>query len=310
MDDYLLEEKYRPKTKEEFIWINKKVEESFSRIIKTNNIPNMILHSRNPGSGKTSTVKSLVDLCQRESLFINFSLEGNIQTLKTKIDHFARTMSFNGRTKVVIMDEIDSENAISAKNFFNAFRPLIEKYSSNCRFLATCNNLDIIPTAILSRFDIYEYTPDNKKEFAKKILRRLMEILKLENIEYETKTIVDIIKKYSPDMRKMLKFINQYRNDLKDTNLVYSLSKGKVDKLFDCIKENNFKAIKDLIINDLDDSSIFRFIYDGLKDNIKADKIPSIIMCIAEYQRYHFTVPDRQINMISMLLEISQIINE
>ena len=104
MEDFLLEEKYRPKKKEQFIWVNDDIEKAFGRIIDTNNIPNMILYSREPGTGKTSTAKSIVELLDREYIFINFGLEGNIQTLRTKIEHFAATCSINGKKKVVILD--------------------------------------------------------------------------------------------------------------------------------------------------------------------------------------------------------------
>lgn len=310
MADMLLEEKYRPTNADEFIWINERVKSNFLKIIETDNFPNMILHSRQPGSGKTSTAQALVNLMKREYMFINFSLEGNIQTLKTKIDHFARTMSFNGKNKVIILDEIDSENAIAAKNFFNAFRPVIESTKENCRYIATCNNLDVIPDAIISRFDVYEYVPDDKKEFAKRILIRLKQILDLEGIEYNQKTIVDVIKKFMPDMRKILKFINQHRDELNNSDLVYSLTKGVIDKLFACLKENDFKTIKDVIINDIDDNSIYRVIYDGLKGNVDGSKIPSIIMCLADYMRYHNTVVDKQIHLMAMLFEISDIVKK
>ena len=59
-----------------------------------------------------------------------------IDTLRTKIKNFASTVSLSGGSKVVILDEADY---ISADSVQPALRNFIEEFSSNCRFIFTCN---------------------------------------------------------------------------------------------------------------------------------------------------------------------------
>ena len=77
---------------------------------------------------------------------INSSEENGIDVLRSKIKQFASTVSLNGgKYKVVILDEADYLNAQSTQP---ALRGFIEEFSSNCRFIFTCNfkNRIIEPT--------------------------------------------------------------------------------------------------------------------------------------------------------------------
>jgi len=265
ISDDLLEEKHRPKTEDDFVFINDTVKEKFTEMIKNDVIKNLVLHSNNPGSGKTSTAKALVELCDREYLFINFSLNGNIDLLK---------------------------------------------YHNHCRFICTCNSIDGFPDPLKSRFTFIHYVPDNKKKFAMDILNRLITVVEAEGIKYSKKNLIEIIKKFLPDMRAMLKFIDNNSNNLDTDDLVYKVTKGKIDELFKCLKSGDFKTIKELIINSFDGNSIYRTIYDNLKGNISNDALPSVILCLSDYQKYYSIVPDKHIHHIAMLMELARIINE
>ena len=93
------------------------------------------------GTGKTSVARALCNDIDAEYILINCSEDGNIDTLRTKIRSFASSVSLNGNSKVVILDEFDYSNANSIQP---ALRGAIEEFASNCRFIMTCNYKKIV----------------------------------------------------------------------------------------------------------------------------------------------------------------------
>ena len=132
--EYLWVEKYRPKTVADTV-LPKALKQSFTKILETKEIPNL-LFTGTAGIGKTTVAKALCNELGLDYLLINGSEEGNIDTLRTKIKHFASTVSLQGGYKVVILDEADYLNPQSTQP---ALRGFIEEFSNNCRFIMTCN---------------------------------------------------------------------------------------------------------------------------------------------------------------------------
>ena len=87
-------------------------------------------------------------------MMINASEESGIDVLRTKIKQFASTVSFSGKTKVVILDEADSLNPNSTQPALRAF---IEEFSNNCRFIFTCNYKNRIIPPLHSRCSVIEF---------------------------------------------------------------------------------------------------------------------------------------------------------
>lgn len=108
--EFIFTELYRPKTVEECI-LPQKTKEMFLDFVKKKEIPNMILHGSS-GVGKTTVAQALCRELNCEFLKINASEERNIDTLRTKIKGFASSVSMNGNTKVVILDEADYLNCL------------------------------------------------------------------------------------------------------------------------------------------------------------------------------------------------------
>lgn len=112
--EFLWCEKYRPKTVAEMI-LPQRMKEAFTAIVKSGEISNTIL-AGTPGSGKTTLAKALCNEMGLDSLLINASESGNIDTIRTTIRAYASTMSFTSKYKVVILDEADYLNACFAAN--------------------------------------------------------------------------------------------------------------------------------------------------------------------------------------------------
>ena len=118
-ESFLWVEKYRPKEISECI-LPDHIKQVFEGIKSQGRIPNLILNG-GPGTGKTTIAKALCNEIGCDYLFINGSEESGIDVLRTKIRGYASTMSFDGGSKVVILDEADYLNPQSTQPALRAF---------------------------------------------------------------------------------------------------------------------------------------------------------------------------------------------
>ena len=146
-DDFLWVEKYRPRKLDDCILPDEQLN-TFRQFVATGEIPTMLLCG-SAGVGKTTIARALCEELGCDYIMINGSDEGRlIDTFRTKITEFASSVSFNGKTKVIIIDEADYLNPQTVQPALRAF---IEQYSSNCRFIFTCNFKDKLITPLHSR---------------------------------------------------------------------------------------------------------------------------------------------------------------
>lgn len=85
--EFLWVEKYRPAKIADTI-LPIKLKETFSEIIKSGELPNM-LFTGTAGLGKTTVAKALCNELDLDFIIVNGSEEGNIETLRGKIKRFA-----------------------------------------------------------------------------------------------------------------------------------------------------------------------------------------------------------------------------
>ena len=151
---FLWVEKYRPHAIADCI-LPDEVKEQFNTFIEKGEIPNLLL-SGSAGTGKTTLARALCEELGCDYIVINGSDEGRqIDTLRTKIKSFASAVSFEGKTKVVILDEADYLNKDSVQPALRAF---IETFSENCRFIFTCNYSNRLIDPLHSRTTAVSYT--------------------------------------------------------------------------------------------------------------------------------------------------------
>ena len=223
---------------------------------------NLLFHG-GAGCGKTSVARAICADLNADFIIINCSEDGNIDTLRTKIRSFASTVSLNGNSKVVILDEFDYSNAQSIQP---ALRGAIEEFAKNCRFIITCNYKNRIISPIHSRFTNIDFTipSEEKAGIAMKILQRMEYILKKENIEYEQEVLAKLVTKHFPDIRRMLNEIQRYSYNGKiDVGILSSLGDVHIKDLMKAMSQKNFADVRKWVVNN-PRQFLFRYLQSNL----------------------------------------------
>lgn len=302
--EFLWVEKYRPTSIDDVV-ISQSIKERFQAFIDNGNIPNLLL-SGSAGVGKTTVARAILEQLGCDYMIINGSLSGNIDTLRTDIKNFASTMSLEGGRKYVILDEADYLNPNSTQP---ALRNFMEEFSSNCGFILTCNFANRIIDPLQSRCSRIDFTFESKEKpkLASLFFKRTLHVLDSEGIEYDEKTVAELINKYFPDFRKVLNELQQYSVVGKiDTGILSNSGVGNFKQLVGLLKDKNFGDTRKWLVENLDNDTnhILRVLYDQLQDQLVASSIPILVLILAKYQYQGSFVADQEINMMACLTEI------
>jgi len=304
VEEYLWVEKYRPKSVDDAI-LPKHLKKTFKEILKTGEIPNL-LFTGTAGVGKTTVAKALCNELQLDYLLVNGSEEGNIDTLRNKIKHFASTVSLQGGYKVVILDEADYLNPQSTQP---ALRGFIEEFSNNCRFIMTCNFKNRIIEPLHSRCSVVEFNIAKKDmpDLCGSFMKRVGTILDGENVEYDQAVIAELIMKHMPDWRRVLNELQRYSVSGKiDTGILVSLSEVSIGNLMSAMKDKNFKKMRQWVTDNIDQepAALFRKVYDNMAEYVEPQSIPQLVLILADYQYKNSFVADHELNMVACCTEI------
>lgn len=304
-EEFLYVEKYRPQNIEDTI-LPQQYKDQFKEFVKQGEIPNLLL-SGSAGCGKTTIAKALCNELGADFIVINGSDEGRlIDTLRTKIKNFASTMSLQGGPKVVILDEADY---ISADSVQPALRGFIEEFSSNCRFIFTCNYKNRIIPSLHSRTTVIDFkiTPAEKPKLAQQFMKRVKTILDTEGVTYDDKVIAELIMRFFPDFRRILNELQRYGvSGTIDSGLLSSLTEEKFTPLIDMLQEKNWGAMRKWVgqNSDQDFTSLYRKVFNALEVRLEPQSIPAAVLVIADYQYKSAFAMDSEINFTACLTEI------
>jgi replication factor C small subunit len=300
-------EKYRPATIDELI-VDEDIKSIVKDFAKAEQIPNLLFVG-SPGTGKTSLAKILVhDVLKCNYLYLNASDENGIDTIRTKVSNFSQTKSFDGKVKVVILDEADGITAQGQQ----ALRNLIESYSGYTRFILTANFKHKIITPLQSRCQSL-----NLKPSLEQAVKRCYYILKQENVDLEEdqkRRFVELIKNYFPDLRKT---INELQKSVVDGKLVIkctTIDNEFIKKIFEYIKTKKVLDGRKFIIQNED---IFQNDYQTLLKQmleyvytvggVDEFKKKQMIAIIANHLFQSVFVIDQEINAFSCWIQLENI---
>jgi DNA polymerase III delta prime subunit len=303
--EFLYVEKYRPQNIGDTI-LPKGVKKSFEEFVQNKEIPNLLLCGT-AGTGKTTIAKAMCNELGADFIVINGSDEGRlIDTLRTKIKNFASTVSLSGGPKVVILDEADY---ISAESVQPALRNFIEEFSSNCRFIFTCNYKNRIIAPLHSRCTVIDFSipKSEKSKLAGEFLQRLIQICNEEGIKYEEKVLVELILKFFPDFRRCINEVQRYgASGVIDSGLLATLSEEKLTPLIDMLANKDWSNMRKWVgqNSDNDLNTLYRKVFNALEQRLEPSSIPAAVLFIADYQYKSAFAMDSEINFVACLTEI------
>ena len=304
MEEFLWVEKYRPSDVQSCV-LPKQLKKTLLEFVAAGEFPN-VTFSGGPGIGKTTAAKALLDELGLTYMMVNGSEESGIDVLRTKIKNFASTVSLHGGRKYLILDEADYLNPQSTQP---ALRGFIEEFSANCGFILTCNYVNRIIPALISRCPTYDFSipKDEKQELAGEFFKRSLQIIKDENIEFETKAVAALVQKHFPDWRRVLNELQRYSVSGKiDAGILVNISSDNIKDLMGHMKQKEFTNVRKWVVNNLDNdpTRLFRSLYDNLYDYVDGSCIPHIVVILGEYQYKAAFVADQEINTLACLTEI------
>jgi len=293
-------EKYRPDTLDGYVG-NEHIIEKVKIYIENEDVPHLLLYGQ-AGTGKTTLAKIITNQIDCDVMYVNASDENSVDAVRDKIRGFASSMGFR-KWKVIILDESD----YLTPNAQAALRNLMETFSKTTRFILTCNYVEKIIDPIQSRCQTFSITPPSKKEVA----IRLADILKTENVEYVMGDIAVLVNSGYPDIRRVLNAAQRQvvggvmKIDKTSTIQANYMDDVKIELMSKDDVKTSFTNIRQIIADSKvkDFTPFYRFLYDEV-DTYGGSRVGNTILTIAEAQYKDASVVDKEINVMSMLLQI------
>lgn len=290
--------KYAPQTFDDLI-ISPSLKPVLKKAIEER--PNMLLQGQH-GIGKGSFVQALINDANLKGnvLKINASDETSIDSIREKVKPFAQSMSL-GATKLVFLNEADSLSS-GQQGAQKMLRDLMEATQQNCQFILACNYAQYIIPELVSRCQVFTFIEPPATE----IFEKCMSILEKENISFEKKHVLEVVKKSYPDIRNTIKTLQQNVIDGKLSSDVVVNSSDKIyQHIIDSINNKDIEDVrKTLRTYPVLYDDLYNYIYKSLMENDKVFKDDGqAILLIGEHHYRNSVVAIKEINFMHMVMQ-------
>lgn len=307
-EETLWVEKYRPRKIDDVI-LPPHILDTFKTMASREDLPNLLLCGRS-GTGKTTIARALLDEIGCDYLFLQASIEGNIDTLRTKVTQFASSVSFAGKRKFVILDEADYlTHAVQP-----ALRNVTEQYSKNAGFILTCNFRNKIIEPIQSRLSTidFNFNKDETNKLTAKFYKRTLEILEKEGIKFDKAIIATYIQTFAKrgnvDFRKILNELQLYTQNSNNEINTGLLAKSRTgfNELLTFMKAKDFTKVRQWIAveSNNDTQSLLRDFYDFGSEYLTPASVAELALILQKYSYESSFCIDQEIVMAACLVEI------
>lgn len=268
------------------------------------------------GNGKTSLASVIVP---KDALTVNASFESSVEDLRNSVADYCRTADIFGTStiggyKIVYLDEFDG---VSSK-YQEALRGFIEDWSDRVRFIATCNNVSKISSAMLSRFNVIKFDPETQEEvdFLKENYLERCELVKEKNnLVVTTEQLQSIINITFPDLRSVMNTLQTIEktggyNKSTTSNLnvdLYNIVFGKIqeDKTFSWVIENYGDKVENLL--KMCGRPLSQYIFEQKPEYMS--KVRKLMNIVNEHLNQLSTTPDPLVLALSCIYSIQEQIN-
>lgn len=301
----LLTEKYRPSTLNDYVFVDDDQEQKIKQFVKTKSMDAHLLLSGKPGVGKSSLINVLLnEMGITDYIRYNMSDKTSIDDMR-KVIEYASSTPLNDNFKLVILEEFERASPQAQ----DSLKYVLESYSGWCRFIFTTNNIAKISPAIQSRCQRFQFETLKMDEY----LKRIVNILTNEKIQFDVATIEKYIKTYYPDLRASINAIDQHTIDgklqfLKDDS--YSMDKFR--EVCQGISTLTLMEMKQLLIKNIANEEyeqLYQYLYNHLEEITNdVSKYDRIIVIIAKYLYQNNFVAYSDINFASCCIEIKQVL--
>ena len=293
-------EKYRPENIDDCI-LPEATKAQAKGYVESGRIPTMIF-TGTAGTGKTTLARAIANELGADVLFINASMDGNIDNIRTKVAQFASSVSFSNSKKITILDEADGITQQGQQ----ALRGFIEEFSGNHSIIFTCNFLNKLIDPLKSRSGVIDFKITNKEKpkLATAFYKRIISILDKEKVEYDKKAVAELVQKTFPDFRRCLNELQRYAAGGKvDLGILLDVGEESIKELVDILKDRNYGNMRKWVANhsDMESVAFFRSFYDRASELLEPKSIPDLVLLLGEYSYKSAIVVDQEINTAAFL---------
>lgn len=303
IENMIWAEKYRPRTIEECI-LPESIKAQARGLVESNNFTSLMF-TGTAGVGKTTLARAIANEIGADFMQINASSEGNIDYIRNELSRFSKTVSMTGDKKITLLDEADGLTAVAQQ----ALRGFMEETSHNHAIIFTCNYSAKIIEPIKSRCSVidFKFPKTDKTLLATQFAKRVLSILDTEKVEYDKRSVLELIMKKFPDFRSVLNTLQGYSAGGKiDAGVLLDMSDEVVMVLINALKEKKFNDVRKWVAenSDIESVQMFREFYDRASMLLQPKSIPELILLLGEYSYKDAFVIDKEINRMAFLTSI------
>ena len=294
-------ERHRPQNISEMVLPEQYVK-NFSEYISAESIPHLLFFGP-AGSGKTTMAFILMDSLSCSRLVLNASSKDRgIETMRGKVKNFASSKSLDGKPKIVFFDEADG----MLKDAQRALKNTIEAYSTQCRFIFTCNEIDRIDDAIKSRCVKYEFTALPQDQ----LFSQLETILIKEGVSYSKEDVEKIISQNPGDVRSIVNTLQTCSIGGRLDPAVVSKSVIDPNAVLDYILDGEIGKLRLLLSGISDFGFLYKFLFSILleTDDLNQEEKKEIVELMSEHLYRDAVIINREINFIACAVGLAGIL--